>query len=276
MSVNVDVKGKEKGRDTEASRTMLNQPGHSPEALLADGDTNERLEPGYDQFTVTERDRRAYGIEDHEEARWIRNPHIWRQREMGDRGRMFLNQNPGGRIVKNADGGFVENGDDLILATVPKSLSEAAARERDRAAAQEEKDIADRRLPGQFPGLANEEALEEIAHATRAELAELGLLGPASPSHGMDYEAACARFGGPNDLRTLEREADARSNGRAVVMNDEYIERVMEARRRAAGIREEGRGKREEGRQAHLTGNNPIGPRNRQEREQAFAQARQR
>src|SRR5579862_833087 len=125
MSIHDEIKGKAKGQDTEATRAMMGRPAHAPHALLADGDTNERLEPGYDQFTVTAQDRADAGLREDESPRWIRDPRIWKAHEMGDRARSFLHMNPGGRIVLK-DGQFVTNGDDLILAAVPRELETQA------------------------------------------------------------------------------------------------------------------------------------------------------
>lgn len=159
-----------------------------PEAAEKDAAyTIDRLPPGEDEFTLTPEERRQFGIKDNEQHGWIRDDRYWGNKVPGNRAREFCRQNPGGRIV-TMDGEPVTNGTDLVLTARP--LSEVAKRQAMDAQREEEhfnhieQEIAD---DDEFD-TKDRKRMEERKHANTLEHVNAGMIGPSSPSSGVNYE----------------------------------------------------------------------------------------
>lgn len=146
------------------------------------------VEQGEDSFSLTRDEKASYGIKDNEQHCWIRDPRYWTKQPgvSGDDARILKHQVPGARIIMK-DGEYVENGSDLILAAVPKAWveknqAEQRQREKEYHGQIDKQKMADDFDADDLDTLARQKAMNSFnAHAA-------GLIGTASPSHGMPME----------------------------------------------------------------------------------------
>lgn len=146
------------------------------------------VELGEDSFSLTADEKQMYGIKDNEQHCWIRDPRYWTKQPgvSGDDARTLKHQVPGSRIIMH-DGDYVENGSDLILAVVPKSWVE----KNKAAQLQLEKEYhgqIDRQKMADDYDPNDEDNLERQKAINSANAQAAGMIGAASPSHGMPME----------------------------------------------------------------------------------------
>lgn len=202
---------------TDTAQKMAGKNPVSGERILTETGVSENFEPGFDRFSLTQEERKQYGIKDNEDHAWIRNPRYWEQHEMSDRAREWRAEAPrefaGGRRVVMENGNVITNGD-LILVAKPK-----AEREREEAAQARETenyletlesgDVAD--IP-RWKGSKTE--IERYREQQHQDNVARGLIGPTA---GMDFDMVARQYGKDR----IEKEmAFYRNGGRHVDVNE--------------------------------------------------------
>ncbi len=115
-------------RDTRAAQELHNRLEPEHERPLYDGDSVERRDPKEDVFYVTPEERKQFGIQEGEEVTWVQDGRYWGPKIGYDPLRQRLRSLPGARPIRHPDGGFVSNGD-LVLVAYPREVKEKAMRE---------------------------------------------------------------------------------------------------------------------------------------------------
>lgn len=200
------------------------------ERTVVEGATRDRVEPGKnDRFALNEKDRAKYGIEAHEDPRWIRSPNYWKDREFSDRAWEFEHEENGdGNRVVMYEGQFVHNGD-LILAASPTAR-------RLELEKQQERETEEFRA-------STEDEMGEIGDVTRWDDANVNyprLKAEARRKHresGMIGETQGMKFAdvlrSKGESKFLETQARFRAQGRhrTDVQTEAQEKRMVEARR---------------------------------------------
>lgn len=175
--------------EQEGGETLYQLPPEERPASLI-----EHTKPGEDRFSITDAEFKAWGFDTNVyEPRWVRDPRVWEDgsvRGPGATGHMreVLAQNPGSELVADENGEWVMNGTDLILLKVPRSqidLARArdAQREKEYWAQIDEEQMADDEFPE-----GDIKRLKDLKRRNSIENHNAGMIGPASPSQGLNYE----------------------------------------------------------------------------------------
>lgn len=98
---------------------------------LVEGETQDRLPSGYDQFTVTDEMRTDLGIKPDDGVQWIRDDRWWQRHVPGNRFYEFRHNNPGAEMVMKDDQPF-SNGMDLVLVKFPSEIAERNRKGREQ------------------------------------------------------------------------------------------------------------------------------------------------
>lgn len=194
------------------------------------------IEKGEDEYSLTSEEKKMFGIKDSEQHCWIRDPEVWKHRAPGDSGRNFLRANAhlGGRIIYH-NGATVTNGDDLILAVVPKAVIEQRrALERARDEELQAQIEAEKMNDDEFDP-SDRSALNRRKHFNTQQHIAAGMIGPQSPSSGMPYEDYVRNRGlTAADIEREERSYSLRGMSQVELDGDEAARVIAEDRSRRA------------------------------------------
>jgi hypothetical protein len=197
--------------------------------LLANGDANEILPPGFDQFSLTPQEREEYGIREGEQHSWIRDPDYWAKHEMNDRAREYVRE--GSRcgetrrvIVHN--GQPVTNGD-LILCAY-------SGRKEPDTDVDTGEELIEQARRGDFEDiprwrLSDRDSIREYAENQHFENVESGMIGPTA---GMNYA----------DVRRMYGEAKVEAEKARYRNGSMHVDATPDAESRAQGAYERARG----------------------------------
>lgn len=199
-------------------------------------------EPGEDEYSLTADERKTFGIKDTEQHCWIRDPEVWRQRAPGDSGRKFLRDNPAGRIIYH-NGQTVTNGDDLILAALPKAIVEARREvERQRDLELQRQIESEKMLDDEFDPTDRAANQRRKQFNTQQHISS-GMIGPQSPSSGMPYEEYVRNRGlTAEDIEREERSYSLRGYTDRELDGDEAARVIAEQRSQRASQQPRGEG----------------------------------
>lgn len=195
--------------ETESGKKFFQETPVVNAPLLANGDVNEVREP-VDQFWLSQDERKQYGIHDHEDHAWIRNPKYWEQHEMKNRADEFKRGTVAGlergkRRIILEDGQLVTNGD-LILVAKPKEEREI----EDAIAERETEEYLENIEGGNLADIprwrSDRDAVEDLARAQHRQNIQAGLIGPTA---GMDFDVVARQYG----RERMEKEMAFHRNG---------------------------------------------------------------
>lgn len=231
------------------------ESGHSSDdlrqgvtAFTADGSIRERpIEEGpFDEFYISPEQKKEYGIQDHEEPYWARDPEFWMKRgENVNRVKQIEGplQRGGmqGRLIKTGEfdtvhlGGGTEG--DLVLMAIPKSSSEMQQKEIDDSNIEYQSKLkkTDRGYEGREDTL-DREGLEERMRWEHEQNQRSGLIGDGSPTKGMSYPEAVsyyARRGADAQADIAAKQEMLRNGGYHQEMTQEHFSAVMSGQRRS-------------------------------------------
>lgn len=211
-------------------------------ALTSDGAIRERpIEDGpFDEFYISPEQRKEYGIQDHEEPYWARDPDFWMKR--GENvNRVKQIEGPlhrggmQGRLIQTPEydtvhlGGGTEG--DLVLMAIPKSSSEMQQKDIDDSRAEYESKL--RRTEQGYEG--REDTLDRAGLDERmrweSEQNHLsGLIGNGSPTQGMSYPEAVsyyARRGADAQASVAAKQEMLRNGGYHQDLTQESFSDIM-------------------------------------------------
>ena len=222
-------------RQTEAARKLADSDEAPQRALLQDGDQSDRVPPGYDVYSLSDDERRQYGIRDHETHTWQRNPRRWEPIEGNNGLAVWLREKPGRRVIKHENGDFVTNGD-LVLVACPRS--ELVERDRHLAEAVADADyrLSQGDVSPSTPRFGSMPSKED-AFAKHEEHKARGFIS----DHGMTPAQFLAQAGSEEVARV---EAYYRNGGMTVPVPDDNTQARQEYEDRKARVEDRAKGRR--------------------------------
>lgn len=195
----------------------------------------DRIIPGEDEFSLTDAEKKSFGIAPTEEHCWIRDDRYWGNKVPGNRQRQFLRENHGARII-TVDGEPVTNGTDLILAVRPKSEVEAKAKRDAQVAADYDRRIEREKLDDDEFDPSDREGLNRRKHLNTEAHIAAGMIGANSPSSGLAYEDYVKWRGlTREDIEREERQYSLRRY--SVELDGEAADEAIAAARRGKDAR---------------------------------------
>lgn len=189
-----------------------------------------------DLFFVSDAKKREYGIADHEECYWARDPQVWANIEHSDRiAELTAPVEDGGmdaRVIRTDEMDTIHiggGGGDLILMAIPKDVRRWQQEEIDEANRLYEAPMKPTDDGYEFKHETLEKDMDALDRRMRAESESnhaMGLVGGNSPTAGMSYmeaEAHMKRIGFDVDAQQdMLRSAGMHSN-----QSDEDFTKVM-------------------------------------------------
>lgn len=201
-----------------------------------EGTIRERPQPKQrDIFYVSDAKRKQYGIKDHEDCYWARDPKVWASIEHNDRiEELSSSVEEGGmdaRLVTTPEMDRIHIGahGDLVLMAVPKDVRQWQQEDIDAANKEYEQSMVQTKDGYEFEveTLEKDKALLKARMRAQSEYyAQSGLAGGASPTAGMsliEAERHMKRIGFDVEARQEMLRAAAHHN----TMSDEDFSAVM-------------------------------------------------
>lgn len=192
-------------------------PAVGNEAVLtSSGSIRERGQK--DATMLTDLDRKELDIKPEENLRYIRNPHTWESHEFSNRFYDFRRDHPSARIPIDANGQSRNLGDTILVA-----YNKADDEERDAELEQgKERYLAEiDNHPDSFQRPTTKDEIREFQEHVEAQwqaYMDAGMIGPKSPTHGLDYNSARARY---SDDQVTAEETRFRAGATHVDYDDE-------------------------------------------------------
>lgn len=217
---------------SKPKQEMENRSHIANQKPLVDGEANDRLPSGYDQFTVTDEMKKDLGIDPGWGLQWIRDDRWWQRHVPGNRFYEFKHNNPGAELVLH-EGQPFSNGTDLVLAKIPPEIAERNRKGRE----QTEREFFKQQEMDKHEEDWDPEDKKKVRAQMKANSAmheRNGMIGPRSRTEGIPYEEAFRL----EQKRGVDTDADelrwARGN-RHVDYDDDAAAELMERETHSRG-----------------------------------------